>query len=125
MTGFLQRAGGRLPCRSTTPDVVPVLQAERKGTGHAVMMAADFLRSHAAGGNVLILNGDAPFLDPETIAKALAEHKKSGNSVTVISALLEDPTGYGRIIRAGGDGACARNCGAERRFARTNWPCGK
>ncbi|HEX3000532.1 MAG TPA: NTP transferase domain-containing protein [Armatimonadota bacterium] len=87
------------------PEAVPVLQAERKGTGHAVMMAADFLRSRATGGNVLILNGDAPFLDPKTVAKALAEHKKSGNSVTVISALLEDPTGYGRIIRAGGDGA--------------------
>lgn len=87
------------------PGVVPVLQAERKGTGHAVMMAAEFLRSRAAGGNVLILNGDAPFLEPETIEKALAEHNAHGNSVTVISALLEDPTGYGRIIRAGGDGA--------------------
>ena len=87
------------------PDVVPVYQAERKGTGHAVMMAAEFLRSRASGGNVLVMNGDAPFLDSKTIEKALAEHNKSGNSVTVISALLEDPTGYGRIIRAGGDGA--------------------
>lgn len=86
------------------PQTVPVLQPERKGTGHAVMMAADFLRANAVGENVLILNGDAPFMDSETIAKALCEHKEKGNSVTVISALLEDPTGYGRIIRTGEDG---------------------
>lgn len=86
------------------PGVETAFQAERKGTGHAVMTAAGFLRAHAAGGNVLILNGDAPFLDAAAIRKALAEHEKSGNSVTVISALLQDPAGYGRIVRAGGDG---------------------
>jgi bifunctional UDP-N-acetylglucosamine pyrophosphorylase/glucosamine-1-phosphate N-acetyltransferase len=86
------------------PDVATVFQAERRGTGHAVMTAAGFLRSQAAGGNVLVLNGDAPFLNAATIQKAFAEHEKSGNAVTVISALLQDPTGYGRIVRAGGDG---------------------
>lgn len=104
VTGFLSdRVNAYLA--ENDPGVVPVLQAERRGTGHAVMMAAGFIRSRAQGENVLVLNGDAPFLDPKTIEKALAEHNKSGNSVTVISALLEDPTGYGRIIRAGGDGA--------------------
>lgn len=75
-----------------------VLQAERKGTGHAVMMAESFL-NRFRGGNVLILNGDAPFIDAEVIEEALKEHVSSGNAVTVISAVLDDPTGYGRIVR--------------------------
>lgn len=75
-----------------------VLQAERKGTGHAVMMAESFL-SRFRGGNVLVLNGDAPFIDDQVIGDALKEHISNDNSVTVISAVLDDPTGYGRIVR--------------------------
>lgn len=86
------------------PGVETVLQAERKGTGHAVMTAAGFLRARAAGGNVLVLNGDAPFVDAETIRRAFRQHTENGNAVTVISAILDDPTGYGRIIRAGEGG---------------------
>ncbi len=82
----------------THPDVAHVLQPERKGTGHAVMMAAPFLREHR-GGNVLILNGDAPFVDAKVIGEALKGHVESDNAVTVISAVLDDPTGYGRIVR--------------------------
>lgn len=75
-----------------------VLQTERRGTGHAVMTADSFLnRFH--GGNVLILNGDAPFIDAKVIDDALNEHVGNGNAVTVISAVLDDPTGYGRIVR--------------------------
>lgn len=74
------------------------LQTERKGTGHAVMMAEDFLKAHS-GGNVLILSGDAPFLSPEIIREALALHTEHGNAVTVISAVLDNPFGYGRIVR--------------------------
>ena len=80
------------------PDVAHVLQPERKGTGHAVMMAAPFLREHR-GGNVLILNGDAPFVDAKVIGEALQGHIENTNAVTVISAVLDDPTGYGRIVR--------------------------
>lgn len=104
VTGFLHEQVNAY-LQKNDPAVVSVLQAERRGTGHAVMMAADFIRSHAAGGNVLILNGDAPFLSPQTITNALKEHEKSGNSVTVISAILEDPTGYGRIIRTSEGGS--------------------
>ena len=75
-----------------------VSQAERKGTGHAVMMARDFLAQHS-GGKVLICCGDAPFLTEETIVRALEQHNARGDSVTVISATLDDPYGYGRIIR--------------------------
>ena len=73
-----------------------VLQSVRLGTGHAVYMARDFIGNE---GDVLVLNGDAPFIDSDTIDNAYALHKKNNNSVTVISAGLSDPTGYGRIIR--------------------------
>lgn len=81
------------------PETSAALQSERKGTGHAVMMAADFLRSEAGGANTLILNGDAPFISAGMIRGALQCHTESRNAVTVISAALEDPTGYGRILR--------------------------
>ncbi len=81
-------------------------QRERLGTGHAVMMALDFLNASDAE-NVLILNGDAPFMDAATIAESLKQHTADGNAVTVISARLDDPTGYGRIIQ-GADGSFER-----------------
>ncbi len=79
-----------------------VLQAERKGTGHAVMQAENYLAEHI-GGNTLVLCGDAPFIDSETIRNALEIHENNGNAVTVITAMLDNPTGYGRIIRKGSE----------------------
>ena len=75
-----------------------VLQAERLGTGHAVMQAVPFLKEDESG-NTLVLCGDAPFIDEETIRASLAVHEEQGNAVTVIMAELEDPHGYGRVIR--------------------------
>lgn len=60
------------------PDVVPVYQAERKGTGHAVMMAAEFLRSRASGGNVLVMNGDARSSTRKRLRKRLPNIIKAG-----------------------------------------------
>lgn len=74
------------------------LQLERKGTGHAVKMAKDFLSKHI-GSDVLILNGDAPFISSQTINDSYNLHKTKNNAATVISALLEEPFGYGRIVR--------------------------
>lgn len=79
-------------------NVNSVYQSERLGTGHAVMMAKDFLLNN--GGDVIILNGDAPFMDSETISRAYEEHNNSNSSATVISARVDNPTGYGRIVRA-------------------------
>ncbi|MBR2284399.1 MAG: bifunctional UDP-N-acetylglucosamine diphosphorylase/glucosamine-1-phosphate N-acetyltransferase GlmU [Ruminococcus sp.] len=81
------------------------LQAERLGTGHAVMQAVPFLEEgleDAPDGNTLVLCGDAPFIDPVTIKESLILHRQNGNAVTVITAELDDPTGYGRVIRSGG-----------------------
>lgn len=73
-----------------------VFQSERLGTGHAVMMAKDFLNENK--GDVVILNGDAPFMDYKTICGAYEYHKSGDFSATVISAVLDDATGYGRIV---------------------------
>ena len=77
--------------------VETVYQAERLGTGHAVMQAKTFLEN--AGGSVVILNGDAPFMDSDTIKSSYEFHESENNSATVISAKVDDPTGYGRIVR--------------------------
>lgn len=75
-----------------------VLQAECLGTGHAVMQAEEFLANFTEG-NTLILCGDAPFIDEQTIQNALALHEEQDNAVTVITANVSNPTGYGRILR--------------------------
>lgn len=74
------------------------LQSERLGTGHAVMMAMDFLMQNK-NGDVIVLCGDAPFIDEKTISQSYEYHKQNNNAVTVITAKLDNPTGYGRIIR--------------------------
>lgn len=77
------------------------LQAEQKGTGHAVMQAIDVIKS--AKKEVVILNGDIPLITAESIKKAVNYHRENGNQATVITAVLDDATGYGRIVR-GDDG---------------------
>lgn len=78
-------------------DTAIAVQAEQKGTGHAVMQAADFIKE--SQGSVVILNGDTPLIKAETIKKAIEFHNASGNQATVITAILDDATGYGRIVR--------------------------
>ncbi|MCR4436427.1 MAG: bifunctional UDP-N-acetylglucosamine diphosphorylase/glucosamine-1-phosphate N-acetyltransferase GlmU [Clostridiales bacterium] len=73
------------------------LQEVQLGTGHAVMQAERFLRGKE--GQVVILCGDMPLIRPETIMKAVRLHRQSGNSATVITADLDNPAGYGRIVR--------------------------
>ncbi len=73
------------------------IQAEQKGTGHAVMQAVEFIKD--SEDCVVILNGDTPLITSDMIGKAIAYHKESGNQATVITAILDDATGYGRIVR--------------------------
>ena len=82
---------------STLPySVETVFQSERLGTGHAVMTALPFLEKHR-GEQVFVLNGDAPFVDAETLRTV---YQSSQNTVcTVVSAAVENPFGYGRIVR--------------------------
>lgn len=81
---------------SRQKDYTIVRQTERKGTGHAVMQAREVLNNSK---NVLVLCGDAPFIDPETIEGALKLHTEGNCGVTVIAAVPDDPFGYGRILR--------------------------
>ncbi|MDR2558146.1 MAG: NTP transferase domain-containing protein, partial [Oscillospiraceae bacterium] len=73
------------------------LQSERKGTGHAVMQAEALLGE--LGGDVLVLCGDAPFMDSGTINAAYKLHKAQNSDVTVITANVNPAGNYGRIKR--------------------------
>jgi bifunctional UDP-N-acetylglucosamine pyrophosphorylase/glucosamine-1-phosphate N-acetyltransferase len=74
-----------------------VIQEEQLGTAHAVMMAKDKLGDKE--GLTLICAGDTPIIRKETLAKMLESHKQSGAAVTVLTAVVENPFGLGRIIR--------------------------
>ncbi|TLM65365.1 MAG: bifunctional UDP-N-acetylglucosamine diphosphorylase/glucosamine-1-phosphate N-acetyltransferase GlmU [Deltaproteobacteria bacterium] len=77
------------------------LQAEQLGTGHALRCAVPALAGFT--GELLLLCGDVPLLRAETLAALLQHHRRQGAVVTVLTAEMDDPRGYGRIIR-GGDG---------------------
>lgn len=74
------------------------VQEELLGTGHAVMQAKDFIKANSPG-DILILNGDSPLIDAKTISTAYEYHLSHKNAVTIISAKIDNPEGYGRIIR--------------------------
>lgn len=73
------------------------LQAEQLGTGHAVMQTAEALKGFT--GTALILCGDTPLLEGEELKKFCEAHKASGAAATVLTAIMDDPFGYGRIVR--------------------------
>jgi len=75
-----------------------VRQEPQRGTGHALMCAREALRDYET---VLVLSGDAPLITSATIQKLREFHQRNRAAMTLLSAKLEDPTGYGRIIRAG------------------------
>ncbi|MCF7832750.1 MAG: NTP transferase domain-containing protein [Candidatus Marinimicrobia bacterium] len=77
--------------------VIFTVQAEQLGTGHAVMMAEPALKDFS--GDVLILAGDVPLLTTKTLRKLVKTHRKQEADATVLSAIFDDPHGYGRIIR--------------------------
>ncbi len=78
-------------------NLVIAVQDPQLGTGHAVMQAESPLQNYR--GDVLVLSGDVPLLRKETIQELLGLHRASNASATVLTADLDDPTGYGRIIR--------------------------
>lgn len=86
-------------------EILYAFQEKQLGTGHAVMQAQDYFVNK--DGCVMVLYGDTPLITPETLKDAISFHKGNNNSATVITADVEDPTGYGRIIRSG-DGSVLR-----------------
>lgn len=78
-------------------DVDWALQQPQRGTGHAVQQAETFLIGHE--GSTLVLYGDVPLLRRHTLLELMEEHCHERNAVTVLTARVPDPAGYGRIIR--------------------------
>lgn len=79
-------------------NIKTALQEPQLGTGHAVMQAREFISEHKDD-DILILNGDGPLMDAETMNKAYEYHKENGNAITLISAIVEDTNGIGHIKR--------------------------
>lgn len=96
-------------CPGKIPSLLPqgvrtAVQKERRGTGHAVRMAEEFLREVKSRGarDAAVLCGDAPFMDDKTLSAALSFHRAGGYAVTVLTAEFDDPSRYGRIVRENG-----------------------
>ncbi|GAA1917060.1 bifunctional UDP-N-acetylglucosamine diphosphorylase/glucosamine-1-phosphate N-acetyltransferase GlmU [Nocardioides lentus] len=83
------------------PDALVAVQETQEGTGHAVRVALDAMA--AAGetprGPVLVAYGDTPLLDGGSLASFVTEHREEGRAVSILSGVVADPTGYGRVVR--------------------------
>jgi bifunctional UDP-N-acetylglucosamine pyrophosphorylase/glucosamine-1-phosphate N-acetyltransferase len=83
-----------------TPAVAFVEQKERLGTGHAVLQAREACPSD--GGTLLVLPADQPLMQEATLRRLVEHHVATGAAATLLTAEVEDPTGYGRVIREDG-----------------------
>ena len=101
-------------------DISWVEQREQKGTGHAALVCEEALKGF--DGSVLIIAGDMPLIHKETLEKLLVENARTGHALTLATSILDDPTGYGRILRnSAGDllGIVEeRDCSPEQRRIR-------
>ena len=80
------------------PAIKTALQSPQLGTGHAVMQARTFIKEHT-GDDILVLNGDGPLIDAETIIKSYKYHRDNNNAITLLSAVVDDTKGIGHIKR--------------------------
>jgi bifunctional UDP-N-acetylglucosamine pyrophosphorylase/glucosamine-1-phosphate N-acetyltransferase len=87
------------------PAIVQAVQEQQNGTGHAVHVALESLDS-PPDGTVIVTYADVPLLSAQTLSELLVAHRAAGHTVTILTAEVDDPTGYGRILR-GEDGAVA------------------
>lgn len=78
-----------------------VYQEVRGGTGHAVLTAAPVLADW--DGDILVLNGDCPLIREETLRRLAERHRRADAAATILTAILDDPTGYGRVLRSDDD----------------------
>jgi bifunctional UDP-N-acetylglucosamine pyrophosphorylase/glucosamine-1-phosphate N-acetyltransferase len=97
-------------------DVRMVEQRERLGTGHAVLQAKD----ECGDGTILVLPGDMPLISAETLERFVEHHRSTGAAATMLTAIVERPQGYGRVLRQGGrvkrvveDRDATSGCGAR------------
>jgi bifunctional UDP-N-acetylglucosamine pyrophosphorylase/glucosamine-1-phosphate N-acetyltransferase len=78
-------------------DVVWVEQTEQRGTGHAVLCCREALKGFT--GSVLVIAGDMPLVRREALAELIEAREQSGDALTLATTMLDEPTGYGRIVR--------------------------
>lgn len=88
--------GADIVKKEITSEVTFVTQDKQLGTGHAVKCAKDFI---GKTGQTMILFGDTPLITGDTLNRLVKAHEFEGNAITVLSATIDNPTGYGRIIR--------------------------
>lgn len=81
-------------------DITFALQSPQLGTGHAVICAEEAMKGF--DGDVITLSGDVPLLTHKTLENLLSHHKKEGAVVTLLTAFVDDPGAYGRIVRENG-----------------------
>jgi len=84
------------------PGAVAVVQEQRNGTGHAVRVALEGLAQRTGSelsGTVVVVPGDAPLLTTATLAALVDVHERAGAATTLLTAVLDDPAGYGRVVR--------------------------
>ena len=83
------------------PEALLAVQETQEGTGHAVRVAVEALRGATGGtaGTVLVMAGDTPLLDGDTLLDLASVHEEAGHAVTVLTGEVADPFGYGRIVR--------------------------
>ncbi|MCH8192594.1 MAG: NTP transferase domain-containing protein [Planctomycetes bacterium] len=84
-------------CYADAQDIFWVEQREQRGTGHAVLCCRDHLREFS--GDTMILCGDGPLIRAETLKTLIEKHDSENSKATLATALLEEPSGYGRIVR--------------------------
>jgi bifunctional UDP-N-acetylglucosamine pyrophosphorylase/glucosamine-1-phosphate N-acetyltransferase len=80
------------------PDIRMVEQRERLGTGHAVLQA----KGECGEGTILVLPGDMPLISAETLERLVAHHRATRATATILTAVVAEPKGYGRVVRQGG-----------------------
>jgi bifunctional UDP-N-acetylglucosamine pyrophosphorylase / glucosamine-1-phosphate N-acetyltransferase len=83
------------------PGVVLAVQEAQEGTGHAVRVAWEALPPDARTGTVIVAYGDTPLLEGETLQRFAAFHRESAVAMSILTGVVDDPTGYGRIVREG------------------------
>jgi len=91
--------GADLVARQVGDAALVALQAEQLGTAHALLQAAPLLKDFL--GQLLVLCGDTPLIEAGTLVRLVESHRGAGAVATVLTAGMEDPTGYGRVIRDG------------------------
>jgi len=80
--------------------VTTVVQEPQRGTGHAVRIAMETMPAEEDG-TIVVVPGDTPLLQPTSLLALLTDHHRSGAAATMLTSFLDDPTGYGRVIRDG------------------------